>query len=495
MRIKIKFIEDFGKKCGLLIFPSGTHPGAQLMGNLAEAKRNLTYYPCRRQEGHKIELMLGKHRKRRINPPVYPIHPNEEKKKNLNNFITYKDLKIRWRNTSKNYRKKVTIARKWKNLHCLLPMNKSSCIFILHKNLPYTRFKKGNEKKETFSQGDETYLNLPWNNNQKKVKIETSPVQLRQEEETDDNHSDNRYRRSIYGGRKTRMSRRRLRREERDERDEQDERDERDEREGREEQDERDGRDERDEREKYGNVTYKEEHATENTSQGMISQSEVNYYEKPPREAKRLLEKDKKDLFCILKSNFINEHKVTIGDIIQTEKIHRKKAGDVIYFGTVLLVGSKNFTIIGKPTVPYCRVKATIEQITLSNEILSFRFKKVRRSSRFLRIRHWLTILKINDIILDLENVTNNEIHIIKDERIKPLQIIDLWSNRWLYKKELNFISPTDRGAIRKRIGGLADWQFGGLAVWRIGGLAMPRRGALFPVECEVVNPMGKHAL
>ncbi|SBS87437.1 ribosomal protein, putative [Plasmodium ovale curtisi] len=474
MKIKIKFIEDFGKKCGLLIFPSGTHPGAQLIGNLAEgkkaglvrSKRNLTYYPCRRQEGHKIELMLGKHRKRRINPPVYPIHPNEEKKKNLNNFITYKDLKIRWRNTSKNYRKKVTIARKWKNLHCLLPMNKSSCIFILHKNLPYTRFKKGKEKEETFSQGEETYLNLPRNNNQTKLKIETSPVQLQQKEETNDNTSDNHSHSNVYSGRKTRMTRRRMRREEREE------------------------------REKYGNVTYKEEHATENNSQGMITQSEVNYYEKPPREAKHLLEKDKKDLFCIMKSNFKNEHKVTIGDIIQTEKLHRKKAGDVIYFGTVLLVGSKNFTIIGKPTVPYCRVKATIEQITLSNEILSFRFKKVRRSSRFLRIRHWLTILKINDIILDIEKVSNNDIQ-MKDERVKPLQIIDLWSNRWLYKNELNFIKFGENNkplaekiysliehqpnTLLRRVlltgrlvaSGLTVWPFGGLAVWRFNRLAV----------------------
>ena len=31
-------------------------------------------------------------------------------------------------------------------------------------------------------------------------------------------------------------------------------------------------------------------------------------------------------------------------------------------FGTVLLVGSKEFTIIGKPTVPYCRVRCTVEQ-------------------------------------------------------------------------------------------------------------------------------------
>lgn len=78
MDIKIKLINIFRTTYSITPIPSITQ-----YDTLRIAKRSLTYYPCRRQEGHKIELMLGKHRKRKINPPLYPIHPNEEKKKKL----------------------------------------------------------------------------------------------------------------------------------------------------------------------------------------------------------------------------------------------------------------------------------------------------------------------------------------------------------------------------------------------------------------------------
>lgn len=358
-----------------------------------EWKRNLTYYPCRKQEGHKIELMLGKHRKRKINPPVVPIHPNEEKKKNLNNFITYKDLKIRWRNTSQNYRKKVTIARKWKNLHCLLPMNKPSCIFILHKNLPFTRIKQDRNNVCSNTQGNET-LN------------EGGTLHENENVEKEENYKGNEEigTRSNTGIVKEKVKK--IRR-------------------GRKRTKHNWNKTEPEADNELEEIEEIEEMKERKTGQ---------YYERPPKELKHML-KDKKEMFCVFKSNFINEHKVTIGDIVQTEKLHRRKAGDVVYFGTVLFLGSKDFSIIGKPTIPYCKVKAVIEQITLSEEILSFRYKKVRRSSTFLRTKHWITILKIEDIIIDFHCQNT-----VKDERIKPLQILDLWANRWLYQKELNFI-------------------------------------------------------
>lgn len=393
-------------------------PVSTLLGG-TQWKRNLTYYPCRKQEGHKIELMLGKHRKRKINPPVVPIHPNEEKKKNLNNFITYKDLKIRWRNTSQNYRKKVTISRKWKNLHCLLPMNKPSCIFILHKNLPFTRILKQENRNDVCSEtnGNET-LN--------------EGVTLKESENVE--------KRGSYKGReemgtkssldigdvkvkKTRRGRKRTKHD--------------------------------------WNKTVPEAIDKIEEIEKMEEMEEVEerkagqYYERPPKELKHLL-KDKNEMFCIFKSNFINEHKVTIGDIVQTEKLHRRKAGDVVYFGTVLFLGSKDFSIIGKPTIPYCKVKAVIEQITLSEEILSFRYKKVRRSSTFLRTKHWITILKIEDIVIDFHFQNT-----VKDERIKPLQILDLWANRWLYQKELNFIkfNETTKRPMAEQIYDLTEHQ------------------------------------
>ncbi|VWU48893.1 mitochondrial ribosomal protein L21 precursor, putative [Hepatocystis sp. ex Piliocolobus tephrosceles] len=356
--------------------------------------------------------MLGKHRQRKINPPVYPIHPNEEKKKNLNNFITYKDLKIRWKNTSKRYRKKVTIARKWKNLHCLLPFNKNSCIFILHKNLPFTRLKNEKEWQSTEKIKEEFETKQTKEKNEKNEKNENDSNELIHIEAKNkinekcvllEKKQDINYNKIVSIGRKKKKKKNKF----------------------------------------IENMNGMSEQGV--PIESMSSDKSVNYYETPPSNMQHIINKDKNNLFCIFKSNFINEHKVTIGDIVQTEKLHRKKAGDVIYFGTVLLAGSKNFTIVGKPTIPYCKVKATIEQITLSKEILSFRYKKVRRSSRFLRIRHWITILKIDDIIINTEqketNYYNNNNNNINNEITKkPLQILDLWANRWLYQKELNFI-------------------------------------------------------
>jgi len=96
---------------------------------------------------------------------------------------------------------------------------------------------------------------------------------------------------------------------------------------------------------------------------------------------------DVSNAFAVFKSGQVHQHKVSVGDLVQCERLHRREAGDKVVFGTVLLVGTKEFTIIGKPTVPYAKVKATVEQQTLTGELLSFKYKPRRRQSRFLRKR------------------------------------------------------------------------------------------------------------
>jgi large subunit ribosomal protein L21 len=112
---------------------------------------------------------------------------------------------------------------------------------------------------------------------------------------------------------------------------------------------------------------------------------------------------DTKDCFAVFKSGVLHQHKVTVGDLVQCEKLHRREAGEKVVFGTVLLVGSKKFTIIGKPTVPYARVKATVEQQTLTREMLTFKYKPRRKQSRFLRRRQYVTMLRIDEIVVDPE--------------------------------------------------------------------------------------------
>ncbi len=141
-----------------------------------------------------------------------------------------------------------------------------------------------------------------------------------------------------------------------------------------------------------------------------------------------------KDVFCVFKSSSRLQHKVTVGDIVQTERMKRKEAGDKVVFGTVLLAGSKDWTIIGKPTVPYARIHCTIEQQTLSKEMLVYMYKSRRRVSRFKRVRQWVTMLRVDKIEIDPKLTSQPR---LEAEVTQPARLIDLWANRWLTVNEL----------------------------------------------------------
>ena len=142
-------------------------------------------------------------------------------------------------------------------------------------------------------------------------------------------------------------------------------------------------------------------------------------------------ELDLKDAFCVFKSTSRLQHKVVVGDLVQTERIKRKEAGEKIVFGTVLLAGSRDWSIIGKPTVPYARVHCTIEQQTLSKEMLVYMYKARRRVSRFKRVRQWVTMLRVDRIEIDPSLLS------AEPEVPRPARLIDLWANRWPTMEEL----------------------------------------------------------
>jgi len=148
---------------------------------------------------------------------------------------------------------------------------------------------------------------------------------------------------------------------------------------------------------------------------------------------------DPSEAFAIFKSSVKNQHKVTVGDIVQAEKIHRREAGEQVTFATVLMVGNKDFTCFGKPTIPYARVKCTIEQQTLSGDQLVFKYKPRRRVQNFHRHRQWVTMLRVDDIILDPSMPE-------EEEPKPPLRLLDIWANRWLDPEELQGIEMKEDG-------------------------------------------------
>jgi large subunit ribosomal protein L21 len=96
------------------------------------------------------------------------------------------------------------------------------------------------------------------------------------------------------------------------------------------------------------------------------------------------------------------QRKVTPEDIIVIDKPLDADIGQRIRLNKVLLVGGKDFSILGRPVLNpnLVRVEATIIEKTLSHTNVIFWYKR-RQNHRFLRLRRdQLTYLRINDIDL-----------------------------------------------------------------------------------------------
>lgn len=107
------------------------------------------------------------------------------------------------------------------------------------------------------------------------------------------------------------------------------------------------------------------------------------------------------------------------------------------------MVGGRSFTAIGKPTVPWARVKATVEQQTAAGEKLVFKYKAKRRSHHFWRRRQLVTMLRIDEIEVDHNQISAQK-DMEKEKAMRPDRILDMWANRFLTEEEKVLI-PRDQ--------------------------------------------------
>ncbi|OEH78126.1 hypothetical protein cyc_05560 [Cyclospora cayetanensis] len=159
---------------------------------------------------------------------------------------------------------------------------------------------------------------------------------------------------------------------------------------------------------------------------GGFRRLEMAHGQRPPFS----LSYDPNEIFC-----------VTVGDLVQTEKLHRKQAGDKVVFGTVLLAGTREWTLLGKPTIPFARVKGVIEQQVGFLPLAATRGRTTvhRQISGSKLIRHWVTLIRIEAIEVDAQ---------MKEDPAPepPKRLLDLWANRWLYPEELHGIKTDADG-------------------------------------------------
>jgi|LakWasMet43_HOW7_FD_contig_41_376448_length_565_multi_4_in_0_out_0_1 large subunit ribosomal protein L21 len=94
------------------------------------------------------------------------------------------------------------------------------------------------------------------------------------------------------------------------------------------------------------------------------------------------------------------QYKVTVGDVIVAEKLPGD-VGSALELHDVLLVGSADETVVGRPSIPGALVKATVEEQTLAEKELVFKKKRRKNYRRMHGHRQEITVMRINEIVLD----------------------------------------------------------------------------------------------
>jgi len=91
------------------------------------------------------------------------------------------------------------------------------------------------------------------------------------------------------------------------------------------------------------------------------------------------------------------QYKVTPGEELQVEKLDGK-AGDEVYFDTVLLVSKDGEVTVGRPVLENTRVVAKITRQGRGPKIVVFKYKRRKRYRKKQGHRQDLTAVKIIDI-------------------------------------------------------------------------------------------------
>lgn len=97
------------------------------------------------------------------------------------------------------------------------------------------------------------------------------------------------------------------------------------------------------------------------------------------------------------------QYKVAVDDVVVSNLIHGYDIGQSMEIKDVLLVGSQNSTIVGRPTVQGAVVTLEVEEITKDKKVIIFKKKRRKQYKRKTGFRRDVTILRVTDVTVATE--------------------------------------------------------------------------------------------
>eukprot|EP01138_Halocafeteria_seosinensis_P015062 gb/GECG01015375.1/.p1 GENE.gb/GECG01015375.1/~~gb/GECG01015375.1/.p1 ORF type:complete len:195 (+),score=14.05 gb/GECG01015375.1/:1-585(+) len=96
------------------------------------------------------------------------------------------------------------------------------------------------------------------------------------------------------------------------------------------------------------------------------------------------------------------QYKVTTDDVIFADNLPEARVGHDYIMDKVLLVGSRDCTVVGRPTVPNATVTATCEEHTHTATKLVFRKQRRKHFQKTHGHRSKITILRVKSVDYEL---------------------------------------------------------------------------------------------
>jgi large subunit ribosomal protein L21 len=95
------------------------------------------------------------------------------------------------------------------------------------------------------------------------------------------------------------------------------------------------------------------------------------------------------------------QYKVTPGDLINAERIPTAVVGGSLEVGTVHVVGSAGWTVLGRPAVPGARVTLRVEEQALDRKVIVYKKNRRKRYQRTRGHRRLVTRLRVEAVDYD----------------------------------------------------------------------------------------------
>lgn len=111
------------------------------------------------------------------------------------------------------------------------------------------------------------------------------------------------------------------------------------------------------------------------------------------------------DIFAVVSLSG-TQYKLTPDDTFVVDRMEGVDIGDQIEIPHVLLVGSRKSTVVGRPTVPNCKLLVSVEEKVKDKKVIIFKMRRRKNSRRTRGFRRQITVLRVDGVKIDDEEIS-----------------------------------------------------------------------------------------